>query len=209
MKLTAALVALAAANPANERTFADDKVFMLDYEKWWNPTISANYLANIEAAIPAFERAFNESDATDRIKSNFSRDMAKLVSNLKKAKGRCDNKASAWGRKRRAPDERALYGYGEGRLQDDIKELWWEFAKWTRNEFWYCEAKVDSFKFYKRIDRYRWIYMRHFCNYVDSSPKYCSWATLDSQTGKPWTKPFRKMNWFNKKYGKNAPNPLE
>ena len=206
MKFTAALVALAAANPA-ERTFADDKEFMQAYEKWWNPTISANYLANIEAAIPAFDQAFRQSDAPKRVKDNFSRDMDKLVSNLKKAKGRCDNKA-AKSRERRAPDERALYSYGGGGLDDDIKELWWEFAKWARNEFWYCEAKVNTFKFYKRIDRYRWIYMRHYCNYVDENAKFCRWAAFDSK-GKPWTTHFRKMNWFNKKYGKNVPNPLE
>ena len=206
MKLAAALVALAAANPADERAFADNTGFMTNYEEWWNPTHSANIFAKIEAGLPAIKQAFIDSEAPRRIKRNFNRDVDKLVTNLKAAKGRCDNKAAKQqGRKRRAPDERS-YVFGD--IHKDMNGLWWQFAKWTRNEFWYCEANVDAFQFYKRIDRYRWIYMRHFCNYVDDSADFCGWATTASN-GQKFDKPFRQMTWFNNKFGKNAPNPLE
>ena len=204
MKLTAALVALASANPADERAFANQPGFINGYEDWWNPTVSAEIFAKIENGIPAIKEAFMESDAPRRIKSNFERDVDKLMLNLSNAQGRCDNKA-ANGRKRRETNERS-YTFGD--MHTDMNGLWWQLAKWTRNEFWNCEANVDEFKFFKRIDRYRWIYMRHFCNYVDDSAEFCSWATVDSQ-GNAWTKPFRQMTWFNNLFGPDATNPAE
>lgn len=193
MKLTAALIAAASAQ---ERAFADNQNFMDNYETWWNPNISEKYWQNIKDALPAFKTAFSST----RVSGLFNRDMDKLVRNIEKAKGRCDKKA-AKGRKRRAPNER-LYDFGD--MHADMNGLWWQFAKYTRNEFYECNANVDVFKFYKRIDRYRWIYMRHFCNYVDDSADFCSWAVYNSK-GEKFDKPFRQMSWFNNKYGLDAP----
>ena len=195
MKLTAALIASASAN---ERAFANNQDFMDNVESWWNPNISARYWQNIKDALPAFKEAF----APTRVGGLFNRDMAKLVRNIEQAQGRCAKKASK-GRNRRAPSER-LYDFGD--MHADMNGLWWQFAKFTRNEFApeNCNANVDVFKFYKRIDRFRWIYMRHFCNHVDDTADFCSWAVY-AQNGEKFDKPFRQMSWFNNLYGINAP----
>ena len=80
----------------------------------------------------------------------------------------------------------------------------WQHMNWRR---FLREANVDVFKFYKRIDRFRWIYLRHYCSYVDSSEAHCSWATT-AMNGEKFDKPFRQMSWVNNKYGIEATNPF-
>ena len=200
MKLRAALIASAAAS--EERAFADNQNFMDNVESWWNPNISERYLQNIKDALPAFKSAFEST----RVSRLFNRDMNKLVSNIEKAQARCEKKANS-GRKRRSPTER-LYDFGD--MHADMEGLWWQFAKFTRNEFApeNCNANVNVFKFYKRIDRFRWIYMRHFCNHVDDTADFCSWAAY-AQNGQKFDKPFRQMSWFNNKFGIDAPKTTQ
>ena len=202
MKLTGALIAAVAAN---ERAFANNEEWMQSYETWWNPNISAKYWTNIKDALPTFQAAFdsNNSVTGQRAANNFKRDMKKLVRNLEKAKGRCDDASSSRRRRSDGNGDRTLYPFDN--MNQDILKVWGLFAKYTRNEFWNCEANVDVFKFYKRIDRFRWIYTRHFCNYVDDSGDNCGWATTASN-GKPFDKPFRQMDWFDNKYGIEATN---
>jgi len=190
---------------AEERAFANNETWMNAYETWWNPNISVKYFNNIKDSLPAFQAAF-DANAPNRIANNFKRDMAKLVRNLENSKSRCDAKSNA-GRRRRANGngDRTLYSFDD--MNVDILKVWGLFAKYTRNEFWYCNANVDVFKMYKRIDRFRWIYTRHYCNYVDDSGDNCGWATT-AMNGEKFDKPFRQMSWFNNKYGIEATNPF-
>ena len=203
MKLTTALIAAVAAD--EERAFADNETWMNAYETWWNPNISVKYFNNIKDSLPAFQAAF-DANAPPRIANNFKRDMAKLVRNLENSKSRCDAKSNN-GRRRRSNGngDRTLYSFDD--MNTDILKVWGLFAKYTRNEFWYCNANVDVFKMYKRIDRFRWIYTRHYCNYVNDSGDNCGWATT-AMNGEKFDKPFRQMGWFNNKYGIEATNPF-
>ena len=202
MKITAALIAAASAE---ERAFANNETWMNAYETWWNPNISVKYFENIKDSLPAFQAAF-DANAPNRIANTFKRDMKKLVKNLENAKRRCDA-ASSNRRRRRSDDKgnRTLYPFDN--MNQDILKVWGLFAKYTRNEFWNCEANVDVFKFYKRIDRFRWIYLRHYCTYVDGSEAHCDWATT-AMNGEKFDNPFRQMSWFTNKYGIDAANPF-
>lgn len=201
MKLTGALIAAVAAE---ERAFANNEEWMQAYEEWWNPTISVKYFNNIKNGLVDFQTAFDENAPT-RIGNFFKRDMAKLVGNLAAAKRRCDAASSSRRRRSNGKGDRTLYPFDN--MNVDILKVWGLFAKYTRNEFWHCEANVDVFKFYKRIDRFRWIYTRHYCNHVDNSGENCGWATT-AMNGEKFDKPFRQMSWFTNKFGIEATNPF-
>ena len=186
MKLTTALIAAVAAD--EERAFADNETWMNAYETWWSPNISVKYFENIKDSLPAFQAAF-DANAPNRIANTFKRDMKKLVKNLENAKRRCDAASSSRRRRSEGDGDRALHPFNN-----------------MNRDIWYCKANVDVFKFYKCIDRFRLIYLRHYCTFIDDSGDYCLWAT--SMNGEKFDKPFRQMSWFTDKYGIEAPNPF-
>ena len=88
--------------------------------------------------------------------------------------------------------------------ENAFKVIRWDLAKWTRNSMQEsCPWMV--WRLYARIDRFRWTYMRHYCDFANNDCSF-SWAMVD-KNGEKRPSNFRLQNWFNKRYGSST-NPL-
>ena len=207
MKISPLLLASAYAAPG-DRTFvngAEGQEFLaVGSEDWWSEAVEPRYIAKTEAGIPAMVQAFKDAAIADparalrinKIAKRFGSQMNRLIGQMKESLRRCRKSA---GRKRRSPSER---GYQYGDLDADFGEgLWWQMAKWTRNSMWE-DCPDIAWPLLARIDRFRWIYNRHYCDFVDSD-KYsgnCEWA-LWHKNGDKRKNDFRQKQWFKNAFG--------
>ena len=212
MKLAATLLACGAF--ADERAFANGAAFMgesaqqepfwskswFNHLDYWN-NIKANGVEPLKAA---FDAAAAENDASPvalRSARKFTRDMDKLIGTIESWDMRC-GKLQGNTRRRRS-DERGLFDYSANSLDKNIKTMFWEFAKYARNQLWECRDELPMFQLYKRLDRFRWIYFRNYCKVINADADFCSWATT-AKNGTPFHGPFVQMTWFDNKYGIDA-----
>ena len=218
MKLSLALLAATATAGPDERAFVDNDTWMAKTEDWWTQGLQAGwhdpeeYIQEIDDAVPAMADAIENGyygDETKRaeIAEQFARQMAHLTASLRKKEDKCgqNDRVAAEGsdRKRRDTQERAQVGTF-GSIEKDFKVIWFDLAKWARNSMQEdCPALV--YPVYARIDRFRWIYMRHYCEFVNPNCSF-NWA-LNDQNGVKRPRNFRNQKWFSNKYG-SSKNPL-
>ena len=212
MKLATTLLACGAF--ADERMYANNVNFHAQQESFWTkPWFNhEEYWNNIlDNGIPPIKAAFNEAAAAQdapplaaRVAQKYSRDVDKLVNTVEKWNERCQRKignGTNSGRKRRS-DERA-FNFEDSSLDQDMGAVWNNIAKYARNQLWECRNDLPMFQLYKRIDRFRWIYYRQYCNLINPDAEFCSWALIASN-GSPFSGPFIQMSWFDNKFGIGA-----
>ena len=218
MKLSLALLAATATAGPDERQFVDNPNWLAKTEDWWTTGLQQgwhnpeNYIQKIDDAIPAMADAMrngNFGDATRRgmIADRLERQMAHLTASMRRKESKCgqNDRVAAKGadRKRRDAQERAQVGTF-GSIEKDFSIVWFDLAKWARNSMQAdCPALV--YPVYARIDRFRWTYMRHYCEFVNPSCSY-GWALVD-QNGETRPRNFRNQKWFTNQYG-SSENPL-
>merc|ERR1712156_341882 len=110
-------------------------------------------------------------------------------------------------RKRRDAGEEKVLGtsFGDGDIGKDYRAIWDDLAKWTRNSM-QLDCPEKAWPLYARIDRLKWTYMRHYCEFVNTDCEY-PWARYHDN-GEERPRNFRGEKWFEKKYG-SANNPPE
>ena len=202
MKISSVLLASAYAGPA-ERAFVNEPSFLaVGSESWWSEDVEPKYIQKTEDGIPAMVAAFRAAAVGDRaerindVATRFEAQMKRLIKNMRNSLKRCNKRSGD--RKRRSPSER---GYQYGDIEADFNEgLWWQLAKWTRNSM-YEDCPDLAWPLLARIDRFRWIYMRHYCDFVDNDCPM-GWALWHDEA-KTVKRPnnFRQKKWFTDKFG--------
>ena len=213
MKLSLAFLAATATAGPDERAFVDNDNWMAKTEDWWTTGLQKgwhnpeDYIQEIDDAVPAMADAlrngyFGDEGRREKIGNNFERQMAHLTASLRRKESKCGQNArvAAEGsddRKRRDTQERAQVGtFGD--IEKDFQVVWFDLAKWARNSMQEdCPALV--YPVYARIDRFRWTYMRHYCEFVNPDCSF-DWALVD-QNGETRPRNFRTQKWFSNKYG--------
>lgn len=203
MKISSVLLASAQAAPQAERAFIDSESFLaVGSESWWSADVEPGYILKTENGIPAMADAFRaaavgpRADRINNVANRFEGQMNRLIKNMRNSLDRCDRKSGD--RKRRSPSER---GYEYGNIEKDFGDgLWWQLAKWTRNSM-YEDCPDLAWPLLARIDRFRWIYMRHYCDFVDNNCSF-DWALWEDEAKTVKRKNnFRSKKWFVNKYG--------
>ena len=222
MKFSIALLAATATASPDERLFIESPDWVAKTEGWWAKGLQKgwfdpeDYIQEIDDAVPAMAEAirngyFANSVRRGWVADNFKRDLAHLTASMRKKEAKCgqNDRVAAEEpeddrRRRDAGEERAQVGTF-GSIEKDFSEIWFDLAKWARNSMQRdCPALV--WPVYARIDRFRWTYMRHYCEFVNPDCQY-QWALVDKKTGEARPRNFRKQKWFVNKYG-SSKNPL-
>lgn len=218
MKLSLALLAATATAGPDERAFVDNPDWLAKTEDWWTTGLQKgwhnpeDYIQEIDDAVPAMADAMRNGNfgvefRRGLIAERFERQMAHLTASMRRKESKCgqNDRVAAQGadRKRRDAQERAQVGTFDS-IEKDFSIVWFDLAKWARNSMQAdCPALV--YPVYARIDRYRWTYMRHYCEFVNPSCSY-GWALVD-RNGETRPRNFRKLKWFTNQYG-SSKNPL-
>merc|ERR1719192_5476 len=156
---------------------------------------------------------YGEDGRRDRIADKLQRHVTNLTRQLRIRAGECGQIARiiAEGndqRKRRDDDEVGFEigdGVGKEDFEKDYNKIWGVLAKWTRNSM-HNDCPEKAWPLYARLDRLRWTYMRHYCEFVNTDCEY-QWARYHDN-GEERPRNFRGEKWFEKKYG-SANNPPE
>ena len=220
MKFSIAILAATATAGPDERAFVDNNEWVAKTEPWWAKGLQKGwfkpeeYIQQIDDAVPAMADAikngyFGNPDRRETIATNFQNQLAHLTASLRRKEAKCGQndrvalEAPEDNRRRRdAGEERAAVGTMNS-IEKDFSAIWYDLAKWARNSMQRdCPALV--WPVYARIDRFRWTYMRHYCEFVNPNCSY-GWALIDN--GVPRPRNFRKQQWFVNKYG-SSQNPL-
>merc|ERR1719383_1341015 len=210
MKLATTLLACGAF--AEDRMYADSANFMKEQEAFWTKdwfdhqaywdNIKDNGIQPIKDAFDAAVENIGSPLAV-RAARKYKRDVDRLIETVENWNARCERKqANASSDRKRRSDER-LFDFQASSLDKDMGAVWNNIAKYARNQLWECRDELPMFQLYKRIDRYRWIYYRHYCNLVNPDANFCEWATT-AMNGNPFEGPFVQMTWFNNKFGIGA-----
>ena len=210
MKISSVLLASAHAAPG-ERAFVNEPSFLaVGSEDWWSADVEPGYLQKTINGIPAMVQAFRDAASSqparaariNAVADRFESQMNTLINHMRNSNKRCKeshNKKGnkiVGGRKRRAPEER---GYQYGDIEADFNDgLWWQLGKWTRNSM-YVDCPDRAWPLLARIDRFRWIYMRHYCDFVDNNCPM-QWALYHSN-GEKRKNNFRQKKWFKDQFG--------
>ena len=201
MKFSVLLLATTVA--ANgDRAFIDSEKFMTGPEDWFvngGDKVEREYWANLQNALP---------DIADQLKAGNSALGNKFVNvtdglstAIQKTKAKCDVIKQEKGlerRKRRSPIDERYFKFEEKTLEQLVEDgVWWQFAKYTRNELWACKEYIPIRfeQLIRRIDRLRWWIMRRYCFRIDSSPSFCGYAGKSNKV-------LLTQKWFTDKYGK-------
>ena len=136
--------------------------------KQFNDLISgtANYFSNYYPA---------DSNRAQRAVGKLSALLTDVQGDMQRIAGKC----SQTSRKRRDVAER--WSVPINNPKTALNELFWVHARWAREEIYpgpkNCSKK--ALRIYKRLDRLKSISAWQYCDKVDNSEGFCSWAYFD------------------------------
>jgi len=200
MKLFPLVLAYASAD---ERAFSDSLDFMQGNSNNWNKA-EANKQFNdlISGTADYFSNYYPaDSNRAQRAAGKLSALLTDVQNDMQRIAGKC----SQTSRKRRDVAER--WSVPINNPKTAMNELFWVHARWAREEIYpgpkNCSKK--ALRIYKRLDRLKSISAWQYCDKVDNSEGFCSWAYFDN--GKAKSNP-RKSDWLNNNFGPDSETPF-